>query len=79
MFNKRKEPSKENKLPLHTILRLSKDLGAERISKDAAQLLCDNMMERMEKVIKDAIKFSKHAERKTVMREDIKLAIEKNK
>ncbi len=78
MFNKKKS-SGGSKLPLHTILRLSKELGAERMSKNAAQLLCDNMVERMEKIIQDAARFSKHAERKTIMKEDIKLAIEKNK
>ena len=64
---------------MHTILRLSKELGAERISKDAAQLLADILSEKLEKIIQDAIRFAKHAERKTIMIEDIRLATERNK
>ena len=78
MFGKKKS-SEEIKIPLHTVLRLSKKMGAERISKNAAQLLCDELINVMEKIVQDAVKFSKHAERKTVMKEDIKLAIEKNR
>jgi histone H3/H4 len=74
MFGKKK-----NELPLHTILRLSKELGAERISKEATQLLAEYLTRELENLIRDAVKFAKHAERKTVMRDDVKLAIEKRK
>jgi len=74
MFGKKK-----NGLPFHTILRLSKKLGAERISKDAAQLLSEYLTTELKNIIADAVKFAKHAERKTVMEEDVKLAIEKRK
>jgi len=74
MFGKKK-----NELPFHTILRLAKKLGAERISKDAAQLLSEYLTMELQNIITDAVKFAKHAERKTIMKEDIKLAIERKK
>ena len=76
---KKKTALKEIRLPIHTILRLSKELGAERISKEAVQLLSDELMDKIRKIVQDAVKFANHAERKTIMKEDIKLAIEKNK
>lgn len=76
---KKKVVVREIRLPIHTILRLSKELGAERISKEAVQLLSDELMDKIRKIVQDAVKFANHAERKTIMKEDIKLAIEKNK
>jgi histone H3/H4 len=75
MFRKKK--SEKNELPVHTVLRLSKKLGAERISKDAARLLADFLTEELEKMVQDAANFAKHAERKTIMVNDIKLVIKK--
>ena len=74
MFGKKKP-----ELPLYTILRLSKELGAERISKEAALEISDHLLDEFEKIIKSADKFARHAERKTIMREDVKLAVEKIK
>ncbi len=74
MFGKKKP-----KLPLHTILRLSKELGAERVSKEAALEISKYMIEELENIIKFADKFARHAERKTIMANDIKLAVEKIK
>ncbi len=74
MFRKKKP-----ELPIYTILRLSKELGAERISKEAALEISDYLIDEFEKIIKSADKFARHAERKTIMPDDIKLAVEKIK
>ncbi len=74
MFKKKK-----SKLPLHTILRLSRELGAERISKDTALFISEYLISELEKIIQKADKFARHADRKTIMLNDVKLAIEKNK
>ena len=74
MFGKKKP-----ELPLHTILRLSKELGAERVSKEAALEISKHMIEELENIIKFADKLARHAERKTIMANDIKLAVEKIK
>ena len=72
MFKKKKP-----EMPIHTVLRLSKELGAERISKDAALTLSEYIISELERIIQKADKFARHAERKTIMKDDIKLAIEK--
>ena len=74
MFGKKKP-----ELPLHTILRLSKELGAERISKEAALEISDYLIAEFGKIIKFSDKFARHAERKTIMPDDVKLAVEKIK
>ncbi|OYT43056.1 MAG: histone [Candidatus Aenigmarchaeota archaeon ex4484_56] len=73
MFRKKKD----GKIPLNTILKLSKEYGAERISKKAAYLISEILTSEFEKVIKEANKLAKHAKRKTIMEEDILLAVEK--
>lgn len=73
MFKKKKQ---KPEMPVHTILRLSKELGAERISKDAAQLIADYLVEELNEIVTSADKFARHAERKTIMKNDVKLAIE---
>ncbi len=75
MFGKKKKPE----LPLHTILRLSKELGAERISKDAALLVSEHLTSELKNIIQEADKFARHADRKTIMVDDIKLVVEKSK
>ena len=75
MFGKKKKPE----LPLHTILRLSKELGAERISKESTLLISEHLTSELENIIKDADKFARHAYRKTIMADDVKLAIGKHR
>jgi histone H3/H4 len=59
-------------------LRLSRELGAERISKDAALFISEYLISEMEKIIQKSDKLARHADRKTIMKDDVKLAIEKS-
>ena len=56
------------------IKRLLKNAGASRISDDAAVKLAEVLEEIGEDLARDATKLAKHAGRKTVKAEDIKLA-----
>ncbi|MFH1256482.1 MAG: histone family protein [Candidatus Diapherotrites archaeon] len=62
-------------LPLAAVDRLIRKSGAGRVSEDAAAELCIVLEERGIEVAKKADELSKHAKRKTVTAEDIKLAV----
>lgn len=70
---------KGNVLPIHTVLRMAKQFGAERISKDAGQIISWHLSEEFRKIIEDADKFCRHAGRKTIMAEDVQMALERRK
>ena len=57
--------------PMADILRHA---GAERVSDEAAKALARVVKELTFDIAKDAVRFAKHAGRKTVKREDIELA-----
>ena len=57
--------------PMH---RLIKKSGAERVSDDAAKELRIMLEDIGLKIAKDALDFTKHAHRKTVKAEDIRIA-----
>jgi len=57
--------------PMADILRHA---GAERVSAPAAKALSEIVKDLTFEIAKDAVKFAKHAGRKTVKREDIELA-----
>lgn len=61
-------------LPLAPIERLMKSSGAERLGMDAVKAMRDLMEKEVEEITQRAVKFSKHAKRKTVQAEDIMLA-----
>jgi DNA-binding protein len=63
----------------NTILRLSKKFGAERMSREAAEALSEYLTEEFKRVIQDADKLTRHAGRKTIMPEDIELAIQRKR
>ncbi|MBQ6220208.1 MAG: histone family protein [Methanosphaera sp.] len=62
-------------LPIAPIKRIIKGVGAPRSSDEAAEELAVFLEEYAEEVAVQAVKLAKHAGRKTVTADDIKLAL----
>ncbi|WP_297486589.1 archaeal histone HpkA [Thermococcus sp.] len=62
-------------LPIAPIDRLIRKAGAERVSEEAAKILAEHLEEYAIEIGKKATMYARHAGRKTVKAEDIKLAI----
>lgn len=67
-------PRKRSLISAAPMAEIMKRAGAERVSETAARALAEVLMEIAIEISKDAIKYSKHAGRKTIKREDIELA-----
>jgi histone H3/H4 len=65
----------ERILPLAAVDRIIRKGGASRVSEDAAVALAEILEEYGVKVSQQAAEFAKHANRKTVVGADVKLAV----
>ncbi len=66
------------KIPLATFEKLIKEVGADmRVSNAAAKEMTVVVENTAKQIASDAVSFAKHAGRKTVTEEDIKLAYKK--
>lgn len=61
-------------LSLAAMEKLLKAAGAERVSQESAHALRDVLEKHAESIGKQAVRFSKHAGRKTLKGDDIRLA-----
>ncbi|KXB02769.1 histone [candidate division MSBL1 archaeon SCGC-AAA261D19] len=61
-------------LPIAAVDRIIRKSGAERVSESAAVMLSEVLEEQALKIASEAAKLAKHAGRKTVRDEDVRLA-----
>ena len=64
-------------LPIAAVIRIAKANGAERVGKEAAELIVKMTEEYIGQLAKDAEKLASHAGRKTLKAEDIEMASQK--
>lgn len=61
-------------IPLASVDKLIRKGGAERVSEGAARLLGEHLEALATEIAREAISLAEHAKRKTIKKEDIKLA-----
>ena len=62
------------RLPRLPFERILKKAGAKRVSQDAMEEMAAVMEERMYKLVKEASLLARHAGRKTITDEDVRMA-----
>jgi len=67
---------REKTIPIAAMEEILRKSGAKRVSEDAKAELKKSLELISEEITKQAFEFAKHAHRKTVKEEDIKLAIQ---
>jgi histone H3/H4 len=65
---------KSSELGLSSMYRILKKAGAERVSNESAEELRRVVEEIAQEIAKNSVEMSKHAKRKTIKAEDVKLA-----
>ena len=70
---------KSSELGLSSMYRILKKAGAERVSDESAEELRRVIEEIALEIAKNSVEMSKHAGRKTVKAEDVKLASKTSK
>jgi len=64
-------------LPRAPFERFLKQSGAKRVSKDALEEFANVLEEKLTKIVAEATLLAKHAGRKTIIAEDIRMARKK--
>ncbi len=64
-----------SEIPVAPVERILKKAGAERVSKEAAQILAEILEEMALDIAQESVELSKHAGRKTVKVDDVKMAL----
>ncbi len=61
-------------LPVAPLYRILRKAGAKRVSEEAKRVFVETIIEIAEKIAERAVELAKHAGRKTVQEEDVRLA-----
>jgi histone H3/H4 len=61
-------------LPQAPLYRILRKVGANRVSEEAKREFVDVVVDIAERIASRAVELAKHAKRKTVQEEDVKLA-----